>query len=57
MLPQAGLTPEILLDRLRSLLRDTARLQRMSEAARAASRPGALRRIGEMLAAFRVAGR
>ncbi len=55
LLPQAELTREVLLTRLRTLLLDTARLQRMSDAARAGSKPDALRRIGQMLAAFRPA--
>ncbi len=53
LLPQAELTPESLLNRLRSLLLDKARLQSMAEAARAAARPDALWKIGRMLVAFR----
>jgi UDP-N-acetylglucosamine--N-acetylmuramyl-(pentapeptide) pyrophosphoryl-undecaprenol N-acetylglucosamine transferase len=49
MLLQAELTPEVLLDRLSGLLTDGERLRRMSLAARAMAKPGALRRIGEMV--------
>jgi UDP-N-acetylglucosamine--N-acetylmuramyl-(pentapeptide) pyrophosphoryl-undecaprenol N-acetylglucosamine transferase len=49
MLLQAELTPEVLLERLVGLLTDRERLQRMSVAARAMGKPGALRRIGEMV--------
>jgi UDP-N-acetylglucosamine--N-acetylmuramyl-(pentapeptide) pyrophosphoryl-undecaprenol N-acetylglucosamine transferase len=49
MLLQAELAPEILLDRLGGLLTDRERLHRMSVAARAMGKPGALRRIGEMV--------
>ena len=50
MLLQGELTPEVLLDRLSGLLTDGERLRRMSLAARAMGKPGALRRIGEMVA-------
>jgi UDP-N-acetylglucosamine--N-acetylmuramyl-(pentapeptide) pyrophosphoryl-undecaprenol N-acetylglucosamine transferase len=50
MLLQAELTPEVLLDRLSGLLTDGERLRRMSLAARAMAKPGALQRIGEMVA-------
>ncbi len=50
MLLQAELTPEVLLERLSELLKDGERLRRMSVAARAMAKPGALRRIGEMVA-------
>jgi UDP-N-acetylglucosamine--N-acetylmuramyl-(pentapeptide) pyrophosphoryl-undecaprenol N-acetylglucosamine transferase len=50
MLLQAELTPDVLLDRLAGLLTDDERLRRMSLAARAMGKPGALRRIGEMVA-------
>jgi len=49
MLLQAELTPEILLERLVGLLTDRERLHRMSLAARAMGKPGALRKIGEMV--------
>jgi UDP-N-acetylglucosamine--N-acetylmuramyl-(pentapeptide) pyrophosphoryl-undecaprenol N-acetylglucosamine transferase len=49
MLLQAELTPEMLLDRLSGLLTDGERLWRMSLAARAMGKPGALQRIGEMV--------
>jgi UDP-N-acetylglucosamine--N-acetylmuramyl-(pentapeptide) pyrophosphoryl-undecaprenol N-acetylglucosamine transferase len=50
MLLQAELTPEVLLDRLSGLLNDGERLRRMSLAARAMGKPGALQKIGEMVA-------
>jgi UDP-N-acetylglucosamine--N-acetylmuramyl-(pentapeptide) pyrophosphoryl-undecaprenol N-acetylglucosamine transferase len=50
MLLQAELTPEVLLERLSELLNDGERLRRMSVAARAMAKPGALQRIGEMVA-------
>jgi UDP-N-acetylglucosamine--N-acetylmuramyl-(pentapeptide) pyrophosphoryl-undecaprenol N-acetylglucosamine transferase len=50
MLLQADLTAEVLLDRLSGLLTDGERLREMSVAARAMAKPGALRRIGEMVA-------
>jgi UDP-N-acetylglucosamine--N-acetylmuramyl-(pentapeptide) pyrophosphoryl-undecaprenol N-acetylglucosamine transferase len=50
MLLQAELTPEVLLDRLSGLLTDGERLRRMSVAARAMGKPGALQKIGEMVA-------
>ena len=50
MLLQAELTPEVLLDRLVGLLTDSERLGKMSDAARAMGKPGALHRIGEMVA-------
>ncbi len=50
MLLQGELTPEVLLDRLSGLLMDGDRLRQMSMAARAMAKPGALRRIGEMVA-------
>jgi UDP-N-acetylglucosamine--N-acetylmuramyl-(pentapeptide) pyrophosphoryl-undecaprenol N-acetylglucosamine transferase len=50
MLLQAELTPEVLLDRLTGLLTDRDRLRTMSIAARLMGKPGALRRIGEMVA-------
>ena len=50
MLLQAELTPVVLLERLSALLSDGERLRRMSMAARAMGRPGALQRIGEMVA-------
>jgi UDP-N-acetylglucosamine--N-acetylmuramyl-(pentapeptide) pyrophosphoryl-undecaprenol N-acetylglucosamine transferase len=50
MLLQGELTPEVLLDRLSGLLTDGERLRRMSLAARAMAKPGALQRIGEMVA-------
>ncbi len=49
MLLQADLTPEVLLERLTGLLTDRERLCEMSDAARTMGRPGALRRIGEMV--------
>ena len=50
MLLQAELTPEVLLERLVALLTSGERLRTMSVAARAMAKPGALRRIGEMVA-------
>lgn len=50
MLLQADLTPDVLLERLAGLLTDAERLRTMSLAARAMAKPGALRRIGEMVA-------
>jgi len=50
MLLQVDATPEVLLERLAGLLTDRERLQAMSVAARAMGKPGALRRIGEMVA-------
>jgi UDP-N-acetylglucosamine--N-acetylmuramyl-(pentapeptide) pyrophosphoryl-undecaprenol N-acetylglucosamine transferase len=50
MLLQAELTPEILLERLAGLLTNGERLRTMSIAARAMGKPGALERIGEMVA-------
>jgi UDP-N-acetylglucosamine--N-acetylmuramyl-(pentapeptide) pyrophosphoryl-undecaprenol N-acetylglucosamine transferase len=50
MLLQAELTPEVLLERLSALLNDGDRLRRMSLAARSMGKPGALQRIGEMVA-------
>jgi UDP-N-acetylglucosamine--N-acetylmuramyl-(pentapeptide) pyrophosphoryl-undecaprenol N-acetylglucosamine transferase len=50
MLLQMDATPEILLERLVALLTDRERLQAMSVAARAMGKPGALGRIGEMVA-------
>jgi UDP-N-acetylglucosamine--N-acetylmuramyl-(pentapeptide) pyrophosphoryl-undecaprenol N-acetylglucosamine transferase len=52
MLLQADATPEVLLERLVRLLTDGERLRTMSLAARAMGRPGALRRIGDMVAAL-----
>ncbi len=52
LLPQRELTPESLLEHLRSLLLDPARLQRMAAAGRAAAWPDALHRIRRMLAVF-----
>jgi UDP-N-acetylglucosamine--N-acetylmuramyl-(pentapeptide) pyrophosphoryl-undecaprenol N-acetylglucosamine transferase len=49
MLLQVELTPEVLLDRLTGLLTDGERLRRMSVAARTMGKPGALRKIGEMV--------
>jgi UDP-N-acetylglucosamine--N-acetylmuramyl-(pentapeptide) pyrophosphoryl-undecaprenol N-acetylglucosamine transferase len=49
MLLQPGLTPELLLARLVELLTDGERLRRMSVAARAMGKPGALQKIGEMV--------
>jgi UDP-N-acetylglucosamine--N-acetylmuramyl-(pentapeptide) pyrophosphoryl-undecaprenol N-acetylglucosamine transferase len=49
MLLQTELTPEVLLERLTGLLTDRERLHGMSVAARAMGRPGALRRMGEMV--------
>jgi UDP-N-acetylglucosamine--N-acetylmuramyl-(pentapeptide) pyrophosphoryl-undecaprenol N-acetylglucosamine transferase len=49
MLLQAELTPEVLLDRLSGLLTDGEQLRRMSVAARAMAKPGALQRIAEMV--------
>ena len=57
MLLQAELTPEVLLDRLAGLLSNGERLRTMSVAARAMGKPGALRRIGEMVAGLGKAGR
>jgi UDP-N-acetylglucosamine--N-acetylmuramyl-(pentapeptide) pyrophosphoryl-undecaprenol N-acetylglucosamine transferase len=53
MLLQAELTPEVLLERLVGLLTDRERLRGMSVAARAMGKPGALRRIGEMVGSLR----
>jgi UDP-N-acetylglucosamine--N-acetylmuramyl-(pentapeptide) pyrophosphoryl-undecaprenol N-acetylglucosamine transferase len=50
MLLQAELTPEVLLERLAGLLTDGERLRAMSVAARAAGKPGSLRKIGRMVA-------
>ena len=50
MLLQADLTDEVLLDRLTALLTDSERLRHMSLAARSMGRPGALQRIGKMVA-------
>jgi len=50
MLLQAELTPEVLLERLVALLTNGERLRTMSVAARGMAKPGALRRIGEMVA-------
>jgi UDP-N-acetylglucosamine--N-acetylmuramyl-(pentapeptide) pyrophosphoryl-undecaprenol N-acetylglucosamine transferase len=49
MLLQAELTPEVLLERLVGLLTNGERLHTMGVAARAMGKPGALRRIGEMV--------
>ncbi len=49
LLLQSELTPMVLLDRLTGLLNDSERLRRMSVAARAMGKPGALRKIGEMV--------
>jgi UDP-N-acetylglucosamine--N-acetylmuramyl-(pentapeptide) pyrophosphoryl-undecaprenol N-acetylglucosamine transferase len=49
MLLQAELTPAVLLERLTGLLMDGERLRKMSVAARTMGKPGALRRIGEMV--------
>lgn len=49
VLLQTELTPEILLERLVGLLTDGQRLRLMSLKARAMAKPGALRRIGEMV--------
>jgi UDP-N-acetylglucosamine--N-acetylmuramyl-(pentapeptide) pyrophosphoryl-undecaprenol N-acetylglucosamine transferase len=49
MLLQAELTPAVLLERLDGLLTNGERLRTMSVAARAMAKPGALRRIGEMV--------
>jgi len=50
MLLQAELTPEILLERLTVLLTNRELLRTMSAAARAMGKPGALERIGEIVA-------
>ncbi|HXC97607.1 MAG TPA: undecaprenyldiphospho-muramoylpentapeptide beta-N-acetylglucosaminyltransferase [Edaphobacter sp.] len=50
MLLQSELTPEILLERLTGFLTDRERLQKTSAAARAMGKPGALKKIGEMIA-------
>jgi UDP-N-acetylglucosamine--N-acetylmuramyl-(pentapeptide) pyrophosphoryl-undecaprenol N-acetylglucosamine transferase len=50
MLLQRDATPEVLLERLVGLLTDGERLRMMGVAARAMGKPGALRRIGEMVA-------
>jgi UDP-N-acetylglucosamine--N-acetylmuramyl-(pentapeptide) pyrophosphoryl-undecaprenol N-acetylglucosamine transferase len=50
MLLQAEVTPDVLLERLAGLLTDGARLRTMSVAARAMGKPGALQRIGAMVA-------
>jgi UDP-N-acetylglucosamine--N-acetylmuramyl-(pentapeptide) pyrophosphoryl-undecaprenol N-acetylglucosamine transferase len=50
MLLQVELTPEVLLDRLTGLLTDGERLRTMGLAARAMGRPGALQKIGDMVA-------
>jgi UDP-N-acetylglucosamine--N-acetylmuramyl-(pentapeptide) pyrophosphoryl-undecaprenol N-acetylglucosamine transferase len=49
MLLQAELTPEMLLERLTELMTNRERLRTMSVAARKMGKPGALRRIGEMV--------
>ena len=49
MLLQAELTQAVLLERLDGLLTNGERLRTMSVAARAMGKPGALRRIGEMV--------
>jgi UDP-N-acetylglucosamine--N-acetylmuramyl-(pentapeptide) pyrophosphoryl-undecaprenol N-acetylglucosamine transferase len=51
---EADATPELLLERLVGLLTDGERLRMMGAAARAMGKPGALRKIGEMVA--RLAG-
>ena len=56
MLLQRELTPEVLLERLVCLLTDGERLRTMSVAARAMGKPGALRRIGEMVVGLAEAG-
>ena len=50
MLLQGELTPEVLLDRLAGLLTDGERLRTMGLAARAMGKPGALQKIGDMVA-------
>jgi UDP-N-acetylglucosamine--N-acetylmuramyl-(pentapeptide) pyrophosphoryl-undecaprenol N-acetylglucosamine transferase len=50
MLLQVELTPEVLLDRLAGLLTDGERLRTMGLAARAMGKPGALQKIGDMVA-------
>ena len=50
MLLQTELTPEVLLERLTGLLTSGERLRTMSASARAMGKPGALARIGEMVA-------
>lgn len=52
LLPQAALTPAVLLEQLIALLHDTVRLQTMSQAARGAGKPHALSRIVEKIVAL-----
>lgn len=49
ILPQAELTPERLLDRVRALLADPARLKEMGERARGLGVPDAARRLADVL--------
>ena len=52
ILPQPGLTPELLLERITSLLADPARLKDMGERARVLAVPDAAERIVDLLLEF-----
>ncbi len=56
MMPQAELTPEILLAKLTELLRSPMRLEAMAAHARAAAKPEALQRIAALVVGLRKPG-
>jgi UDP-N-acetylglucosamine--N-acetylmuramyl-(pentapeptide) pyrophosphoryl-undecaprenol N-acetylglucosamine transferase len=49
ILPQAGMTPELLVERITTLLADPARLKEMGERARAVAVPDAAQRLADLL--------